>query len=125
VGQLSLTHWLFLIPLNPLATLCERVEWLLLPTKTTITISQIINTMDIFTQAKELAKVRGHKILSNHQIATMHRLAQLPNLSVVDIVNELESAPEERLKESVVAARKLLSLSLSKLSTALSPKDAK
>jgi|TARA_R110000744_G_scaffold169546_1_gene287460 hypothetical protein len=79
--------------------------------------------MDTFTQAKALAKVRGHKILSNHQIATMQTLSQLPNLSVVDIVNELEAAPEQQLKATVVTARKLLSLSLNKLSQAVNPQE--
>lgn len=77
--------------------------------------------MDKFTQAKQLAKIRGHKVLSNHQIHTMQQLSQLPSLSVVDIVNELETAPEARVKESVNSARRLLSSTLNKLSGAVEP----
>jgi len=79
--------------------------------------------MDKFTQAKQLAKIRGHKVLSNHQIHTMQQLSQLPSLSVVDIVNELETAPEERVKQSVTSARRLLSSTLSKLSNTVQPSN--
>lgn len=79
--------------------------------------------MDKFTQAKALAKIRGHKTLTNHEIATMHELSQLPSLTVVDIVNELESAPEAKVKETVAVARKLLSSSLNRLSNAVKPEN--
>jgi|TARA_R110001606_G_C14976610_1_gene603858 hypothetical protein len=74
-----------------------------------------------FSQAKQLAKIRGYRVLTNHQIQTMQQLCELPSLSVVDIVNELESAPEERVKQSVDSARRLLSSSLGKLSSKLQP----
>ena len=74
-----------------------------------------------FAQATQLAKIRGYSVLTNHQIQTMQKLCELSSLSVVDIVNELESAPEEQIKKSVDSARRLLSSSLSKLSSKLQP----
>ena len=73
------------------------------------------------SQATQLAKIRGHRVLTNHQIQTMQKLCELSSLSVVDVVNELESAPEEQLKKSVDSARRLLSSSLGKLSDKLEP----
>ena len=84
-----------------------------------ITITIIHNTMDKSTQAKQLAKIRGHKVLTNHQILTMQQLSQLPSLSVVDIVNELESAPEAKLKESVKSARNFLSSAINRVGNAV------
>ena len=49
--------------------------------------------------------------------------AKLSSLTVVDIVNELESAPEAKVKETVAVARKLLSSSLNKLSNAVKPEN--
>lgn len=85
-----------------------------------------INTMENPIQSKingvrALLKVRGYKVLNNSQIASMNDLCKINELSIVDIVNEIDSAPDEHLKQTVVKARSFISSGLNSLADSVDP----
>jgi hypothetical protein len=69
-----------------------------------------------------LAKIRGYKEVSERQMAVIHELLPIQELTPTNIVNEVLDAPAERVSRTVTAGRKHLSNALSCLSKALNPK---
>jgi hypothetical protein len=70
-----------------------------------------------------IARVRGYKEVSERQMALIHELLPIQELSPSDIVNEVLDAPKERLSRTAKAARTTLAGGLSKLAKALEPQS--
>jgi hypothetical protein len=70
---------------------------------------------------RALLKVRGYKVLNNSQVAILNDLCKISELSIVDIVNEIDSAPDEHLKQTVVKARSFISSGLNSLADSVDP----
>ena len=73
-----------------------------------------------YQQSLVLLKSRGVKELPQHKLAILSELAEkCPDMTPVDIANEITNASEERFDRAAKAARSKASTSLRKLSDLL------
>lgn len=74
-----------------------------------------------YEQALRVIKARGIKTLPQHKIDQLSVLAaDCPDLTPIDLANEVTQSSEERLNRAAAATRKKLSTLLAKASEALS-----
>jgi hypothetical protein len=79
-----------------------------------------MNTPNKYEQALKVIKARGIQTLPQHKVDQLSILAaECPDLTPIDLANEVTQASDERLNRAATATRKKLSTLLAKASEAL------
>jgi hypothetical protein len=75
----------------------------------------------LYEQAQQIAKIRGHKHLTELQLTKLAEAAQIEGLSVLEVLDVALDAPHERMAQNVKHARRHVSNLFGKLADALNP----